>query len=97
MRVIKKRTLVEHWEKLPDAKSELQSWYAEAKAADWATPADVKDKYRSASILKDGRVVFNICGNRYRLIVRINYDYQMVYIRFFGTHKQYDKVNAETI
>ena len=70
---------------------------AEAKDADWTTPTDVKAKYGNASILKGGRVVFNICGNKHRLIVRINYDYRTVYVRFVGTHKEYDQINAETV
>jgi len=97
MRIIKKRTLVEHWTRKPDAKGELAAWYAEAENADWATPADVKSKYGNASILKDGRVVFNICGNKYRLVVWINYEYRTLYIRFFGTHKQYDAIDAGTV
>lgn len=99
MRVIAKRTLREHWERpgRRDSEGPLKAWYAEAKAADWATPADVKKQYRSASILKSARVVFNICGNRYRLVVRINYDYRVVYVRFVGTHREYDRIDAEAI
>jgi mRNA interferase HigB len=83
--------------RVPEAKSELDAWRAEAKAADWATPADVKGKYGNASILKDGRVVFNICGNKYRLVVWINYEFRTIYIRFFGTHKEYDAIDAGTV
>ena len=82
---------------VPEAKGELDAWYAEAKAADWATPTEVKSKYGNASILKDGRVVFNICGNKYRLVVWVNYEYRTIYIRFFGTHKQYDAIDAGTV
>ena len=97
MRIISKKALIEYWEKVPAARSELEAWHAEAKASDWAMPADVKAKYGNASILKDGRVVFNICGNKHRLIVWINYEFRTVYVRFLGTHKEYDKVNAQVI
>lgn len=75
----------------------MEAWYAEARHAEWATPADVKAKYGNASILKEGRVVFNICGNEYRLVVWINYEFFTVYIRFIGTHAEYDDINAQTI
>jgi len=88
---------MEYWAVEPDAKTELEAWHAEAKAADWATPAQIKAKYGNASILKGGRVVFNICGNRYRLVVCINYDFRTIYIRFVGTHKEYDKIDAQTV
>ena len=97
MRIISKKALIEYWEKVPAARSELEAWHAEAKASDWAMPADVKAKYGNASILKDGRVVFNICGNKHRLIVWINYEFRTVCVRFLGTHKEYDKVNAQVI
>ena len=79
------------------AEKELSAWFYEAKHADWESPADVKAMYGSASILKDGRCVFNICGNKYRLIVRINYDFGIIYIRWIGTHQAYDKINAEEV
>jgi mRNA interferase HigB len=97
MRIISKKTLKNFWEKEPAAKSPLQAWHAEAKNAEWLSPADVKANYASASILKDGRVVFNIGGNKYRLVVWINYAFSTVYIRFVGTHKEYDQINAQTI
>lgn len=97
MRIISKKALTEYSESVPAAKSELEAWYAEAKVAEWATPADVKAKYGNASILKDGRVVFNICGNSYRLVVWINYEFRTIYIRFVGTHREYDKIDAQTI
>ena len=99
MRVISKKPLRDFWELelYSDSEDQLKAWHSEAKDAEWRTPADVKAKYGTASILKDGRVVFNICGNKYRLIVQINYQYQFIYIRFIGTHKQYDAIDAETI
>jgi mRNA interferase HigB len=97
--IIKRKTLVEFFRqpKYQDAKGPLKAWYYEAKLAQWASPADVKDQYRSASILKDNRVVFNIGGNKYRLVVRINYDSKTVFVRFVGTHREYDKIDAEEI
>jgi len=97
MRVIAKRTLREFWERYPDSEQQLKAWHAEAEDAIWRTPADVKGRYGTASILRDRRVVFNICGNKYRLIVKINYDFQIVYVRFVGTHTDYDLIDAETI
>ena len=97
MRVVSKRTLRECWARYPDAEQALQAWHAEAEAAAWASPADIKAQYRSASILKDSRVVFNICGNKYRLVVKISYKNGVVLIRFVGTHKEYDAINAEVI
>ena len=73
------------------------AWYRHALKADWATPQDVKQDFRNASIVKDGRVVFNIAGNKYRLVVWINYAYRVVYIHFIGTHAQYDKIDVQTI
>jgi mRNA interferase HigB len=80
-----------------DVRESLMAWYRQAKAADWATPADVKREIGAASVLKDGRVVFNIAGNKYRVVVWINYPYRVVYIRFIGTHRQYDAIDAQTI
>ncbi len=97
MRIISKRNLREFWEKHRDAEQALKVWHAEAEAAAWRDPTEIKTQYRSASILKDSRVVFNICGNKYRLVVRINYHFSVVYIRFVGTHKEYDAINAEVV
>jgi mRNA interferase HigB len=80
-----------------DAHDPLMAWYRQVKNANWATPADVKRAIRSASILRDGRVVFNVGGNKYRIVVWINYPYRVVYIRFIGTHRQYDKIDAQNI
>jgi len=97
LRVIAKKTLRDFWEKHADCKEQLKAWYHEAENANWKSPNQVKKEYPSASILVDNRVVFNIKGNNYRLIVRINYDYGIVWIRFVGTHAQYDKIDATTI
>ena len=97
MRVISKKTLKDFWDQEPAAQGELEAWHAEARNAEWATPAEVKAHYGNASILKDGRVVFNICGNKYRLVVRINYDFFTIYVRFVGTHAEYDDIDAQTI
>jgi mRNA interferase HigB len=100
MRVIAKRTLRQFWESAPqyaDAKGPLEAWYAEARKAQWRTPQDIKAQFRHASILKNHRVVFNIGGNKYRLIVAVDYQRQALFIRFIGTHAQYDKIDAEVV
>ena len=80
-----------------DSEQALKAWFDEASQAKWQTPNDIKAQYKNASILKDSRVVFNIHGNKYRLIVKINYDFSVIYIRFVGTHKQYDKIDASEV
>lgn len=98
MRIIAKKIIREYWERHPDTEQQLKSWYWEAKRADWKSPMDIKEKYsRTASILKDSRVVFNICGNKHRLVVRISYEYRRMLIKFIGNHKEYDQINAEVI
>ena len=97
MRVIAVSTLRAFWERYPDAEQSLKAWYEEATSANWNQPADIKAQYRSASVLKNRRVVFSIKGNDYRLIVAIAYKLQIVYVKFVGTHKEYDAVDAETI
>ncbi len=100
MRIIALSTLKAFWEDNPeymDAREPTLAWYRQALSADWTAPADVKQDFRNASILKDGWVVFNIAGNKYRLVVWINYAYRVVYIRFIGTHSQYDKIDVQTI
>ncbi|MFN8308859.1 MAG: type II toxin-antitoxin system HigB family toxin [Chitinophagales bacterium] len=97
MRVIAKPVLRQFWERHPDIEQQLKSWFQEASQATWQGPQAIKKLYPSASVLADNRVVFNIKGNRYRLIVKINYDYQMVWIRFIGTHAEYDKIDATKI
>lgn len=97
MRVIAVSTLRSFWERHPDAEQPLKAWHEEATAAIWTQPADIKAHYRSASVLKNRRVVFNIKGNDYRLIVAIAYKLQIVYVKFVGTHEEYDAVDAETV
>ena len=97
MRVISRKTLKEFWIKHPQAEASLKAWFAEAEKALWNAPQDIKNHYRSADFLKDNRVIFNISGNKYRLIVQINYHFKVSYIRFIGTHKNYDKIDQETI
>ena len=100
MRVIAISTLKVFWEdnsQYLDAKEPVLAWYRHALKADWATPSAVKIDFGTASILRDGRVVFNIHGNKYRLVVWINYAYRIVYIRFIGTHEQYDQIDVHTV
>jgi mRNA interferase HigB len=95
--IVAKGTLQSFWEVHRDCEQHLKSWYVEVKKADWNGPTDVKATYPTASILKTGRVVFNIKGNAYRLIASINYKRQWVYIRFIGTHFEYDRVDANLV
>ena len=100
MRVIALGTLKAFLDSDPayaDAREPAMAWYRQVRAADWATPADVKTDIRTASILKDGRVVFNLAGNKYRIVVWINYPYRVVYTRVVGTHGRYDEIDAQTI
>lgn len=97
MRVISKKILREFWENHADSTQQLKSWFQETSVADWKSPKQIKKDYPSASFLTDNRVVFNIKGNKYRLVVRINYEYSMVWIRFIGTHAEYDKIDASKI
>lgn len=87
----------EFWEKHADSEQYLKTWYETAKNSPWNSPNEIKKTYINASILKGGRVVFNIKGNAYRLIVKFNYDRQWAFIRFIGTHAEYDKIDADTI
>ena len=97
MRVIAKKTLRDFWDKHPDCEQSLKSWYREAEKEIWKSPNVIKKHYPFASILENNRVVFNIKGNKYRLVIRINYEFGIIWIRFIGTHAQYDKINAEKI
>ena len=99
VRIIAKRTLKGFWESAPeyaDAKGPLEAWYFEVIRASWATPQELKAQFGSASILKNNRVVFNIAGNKYRLVVAIDYRRQACFVKFIGAHKQYDTIDAET-
>lgn len=97
MRIIALKTLREFWEGQPNARQQLQAWYEDAKHAAWQSPTDIKAMYRNASIVANNRVVFNIKGNDYLLIVAINYPIGIAYIRFIGTHAEYDRVNAAEV
>lgn len=97
MRIIARSTLVEFWKNHSTSKEQLEAWYKETEKADWKSTEDIKRRYPSASFLEGNRVCFNISGNNFRLIVKINYEHHMVYIRFVGTHAEYNKINAETI
>jgi len=99
MRIVSKKTLREFWEQTQysDSQGQLEAWHQEVLQADWSTPQELKAQFRNASILQDSRVVFNIKGNDYRLIVKVNYPYKMVYVRFVGTHQMYDEIDAATI
>ena len=99
MRIISKKTLKDFCEqsKYIDSRSSLEAWHKEVLKLDWNNPNEVKEMYRSASIIGNEKVVFNIAGNKYRLIVTINYFAKIVFIKFIGTHKQYDKVNMEDL
>ena len=100
MRVIALQTLKRFLDVAPghdDAREPTLAWYQHVRKANWASPSDVKRDLGSASILKDGRVVFNVAGNKYRIVVWINYPFRIVYVRFVGTHGQYDRIDAQTI
>ena len=97
MRIIARKVLRDFWEANGDSEQPLKAWFREVEKADWATPHDVKAAYRSASIIGDSRIVFNIAGNKYRLIVKFNYSYRVGYVRFIGTHARYDEIDAEKI
>jgi mRNA interferase HigB len=97
MRIISRKLLREFWETHPDAALPLQSWYRDVSEAEWTSPVDIKNIYKNASILGNNRVVFNIKVNHYRLVVLVAYRHGMVYVRFVGTHAQYDRIDAATI
>ena len=97
MRIIAKKILREFWEIHPDCEQQLKSWFQETSRSEWAKPNDIKKEYPSASFLAENRVVFNIKGNNYRLIAKLNYYHQRLWIRFIGTHAEYDKINANKI
>ena len=97
MRIISKKSLKKFWENHSDSEQPLRAWYEKVKRAQWKTSSDIKQDYRNASFVANNRVIFNVKGNTYRLVVAINYDYMIVYIRFVGYLKDYDKIDASTI
>lgn len=97
MRVLAKRILREFWEKHPDTEEQLKSWYQETINGNWPNPNFVKDEFPNSRLIPNNRVIFKIRGNHYRLVVRVNYKYQMVYVRFIGTHKEYDVIDPTKI
>ena len=97
MRIIARRTLREFWERHPEAQLALEAWYDDARRATWRTPNDIRQVYANASIIAGNRVVFNIRGNHYRLEVAMHYQFGIVYIRFVGTHREYDQIDAASI
>ena len=99
MRIISRKMLRLFWEKphFNDAEQALKAWFREASNADWASPAEIKAAFRTASIVGNNRVVFNVCGNKYRMVVKVNYPYRVIYIRFIGTHAQYDRIDVEEV
>jgi mRNA interferase HigB len=96
-RIFVKGTLRDYWEKHPETEQYLKTWYDTAINANWKSPNDVKQSYVNASILKESRIVFNIKGNSYRLVAKFNFERQWIFIRFIGTHSEYDKIDANTI
>jgi mRNA interferase HigB len=97
VRIIAKRTLRDFWKRHPKAQGPLEAWHQEVAHADWASPSALKAHFRSASVLQGNRVVFNVAGNQYRLVAKINYPYRVVYIRFIGTHAEYDAIDITSV
>jgi len=99
MRIISKRALRKFYENpnFQDSKGAIEAWHSEALKAKWSNPNEIKTQYKNASVVGDNKIVFNICGNKYRLIVKINYPAKIVFIKFIGTHKQYDKIKVEDL
>lgn len=97
MRIYSRSTLQQFWKKHPDAEQPLRAWFAEAKKSSWSTPSHIKELHRTASFVGNDRVVFNIGGNKYRLIVAVSYGRGAVFVRFVGTHAEYDRIDVETV
>lgn len=97
MHIISRKRLKEFWEQHSDVEQPLRAWYADVRQANWKSPSDIKKVYRNASIIANNRVVFNIKGNKYRLVVAIRYKSSVVFIRFIGVHREYNKIDAATI
>ena len=97
MQVVAKRTLREFWDRHPQAKGPLEAWHDMASKAVWTTPSDIREQFGSADFVADNRVIFNIGGNNYRLVVHVAYRFRRVLIKFVGTHAEYDRIDAETV
>jgi mRNA interferase HigB len=97
MRIISRKALRVFWEKHPEARQSLQAWYADVKHATWKSASDIKKAYRTASFVANNRVIFNLKGNQYRVIVAVQYKFRIVFIRFVGTHQEYNQVDATTV
>lgn len=97
MRIIARRTLREFWQRHPDAEQPLRAWYHDTRKAEWRSPGDIKRVYANASIVGGNRVVFNVKGNKYRLVVAINYPYRTCYVRFVGSHHAYDRIDVTSV
>ena len=97
VRIFAKSTLRSFWEKYPESEQYLKTWHDTVKSSDWKTPGDIKLSYANASILKNSRIVFNIKGNAYRLVAKVNFEKQWVFVKFIGTHTEYDKIDANNI
>jgi len=98
MNVVALKTLREFWTKVPRAERPLQAWYEVARKARWATPAEIKAGFgTNVDFVADNRVIFDLGGNKYRLVVRVSYRFRHVMIKFVGTHKEYDRIDPETV
>lgn len=97
MRVISRKALRDFWQSCPDAEQPLRAWYEEARSANWRAPADIRRQYRTASFVGPNRVVFNVGGNKHRLVVVVRYGIQRVYVRFVGTHRQNDRIAVSEV
>jgi mRNA interferase HigB len=97
VQIVSRKTLVAFWERHADARLPLEAWFIAASKAEWKTPQDIRDQFGSADFVGDNRVIFNIGGNKYRLIVRVSYAYKAVMIKFVGTHREYDKIDPEIV
>ena len=97
MNVVARKTLQAFWTRHPPARGPLTSWYNHVKAADWRSPQDVRDDFRSADFVGDNRVIFDVGGNKYRVVVRISYTFKQVLVKFVGTYAEYDRIDVETV
>lgn len=97
MNVVARRTLVEFWRRRPTAQGPLSAWFEIARAAEWRTPNDIKAQFNSADFVGDNRVIFDVGGNKYRIVVRVSYRFKQVLIKFVGTHAEYDRIDPETV